>query len=183
MNNNKILNPRSINISEFDKGVLNTLKTKFNNALIYYKPSINGDIPDILILEENKGVILIDISTLKLSEYKIKDQNTFISQKTQEEILSPIKKLSNIKNHLFKSHIDSLLEQKVKSGGKAFSIIKNVVKEDILSYAVEIRGHKIVQALGKDNKPINAEDSKKIDMWFKDVYLNSWIQSSKSIVP
>ena len=127
MNNNKILNPRSINISEFDRGVLNVLQTKFNNALIYYKPSINGDIPDILILEENKGVILIDISTLKLSEYKIKDQNTFISQKTQEEILSPIKKLSNMKNHLFKSHIDGLLEQKVKSGGKAFNIIKNIV--------------------------------------------------------
>ena len=46
---------------------------------------------------------------------------------------------------------------------------------------MEIRDHKIVQALGYDNKAINPEDREEIDIWFKDVYLNSWIRSSENI--
>ncbi len=135
-----VIKDKNIQISEFDSDVLNKLAKRFVNAKIYYKPFINGDIPDILILEENKGVILIDISKIKLSEYTIKDKDTFIFKLTQEEMLSPIKKLTNYKNNMFKSHISGLLEQKVKSKGTAFNIIKNVVifqyetDENIINY-------------------------------------------------
>jgi hypothetical protein len=122
-----IIKEEKIQIPSFDSSVLNVLVQKFSNAKIYYKPFINGDVPDILILEENKGVILIEISTIKLSEYTIKDKNTFVSKSTNDEILSPIKKLTNFKNNLFNSHINGLLEQKVKSKNMAFNIIKNIV--------------------------------------------------------
>ena len=59
-----IIKDKNIQISEFNNNVLNVLSKKFTNSKIYYKPFINGDVPDILILEENKGVILIDISDL-----------------------------------------------------------------------------------------------------------------------
>ena len=135
-----VIKDKNIQISEFDRDVLNILAKIFVNAKIYYKPFINGDTPDILILEENKGVILIDISKIKLSEYTIKDKDTFVSKETNDEILSPIKKLINFKNNMFKSHINGLLEQKVKSKGKAFNIIKNIVifqyetNESIINY-------------------------------------------------
>ena len=122
-----IIKEEKIQIPSFDSNVLNVLVQKFPNAKIYYKPFINGDVPDILILEENKGVILIEISTIKLSEYTIKDKNTLVSKSTNDEILSPIKKLTNFKNNLFNSHINGLLEQKVKSKNMAFNIIKNIV--------------------------------------------------------
>ncbi|WP_294959101.1 hypothetical protein [Sulfurovum sp.] len=114
-----VIKDKNIQISKFDNNVLNKMAKKFINAKIYYKPFINGDTPDILILEENKGVVLIEISKIKLSEYTIKDKNTFVSKETQDEILSPIKKLTNIKSNMFKSHIDGLLEQKVKSKGES----------------------------------------------------------------
>ena len=122
-----IIKDKNIQISEFNNNVLNVLAKKFINSKIYYKPFINGDMPDILILEENRGVILIDISTIKLSEYTIKDKDTFISQKTHDEVLSPIKKLTNFKNNLFSSHINGLLAEKVKSNNKAYSLVKNIV--------------------------------------------------------
>ncbi len=135
-----VIKDKNIQISEFDNNVLSKLAKKFVNAKIYYKPFINGDTPDILILEENKGAVLIEISKIKLSEYTIKDKDTFVSKETNDEILSPVKKLTNIKNNMFKSHIDGLLEQKVKSKGRAFNIIKNVVifqyetDESIINY-------------------------------------------------
>jgi len=62
---------------------------------------------------------------------------------------------------------------------KGNTIVYGVFKEEVLAYAVEIKEHKIVQALGKDNKPIPSEDSKVIGQWFKDIYLHSWLTSLK----
>ena len=66
---NKFFNNQNLDIPKFDKYLLDSLTKLFYNSNIYYKPFINGDMPDILILEENKGVLLIDICTIKLSEY------------------------------------------------------------------------------------------------------------------
>jgi len=57
------------------------------------------------------------------------------------------------------------------------SIIYGVFKDDILNYAIEIQGSKIVQALGKHNSHISVEDRAKIDVWFKEVYIVTWLRS------
>lgn len=57
------------------------------------------------------------------------------------------------------------------------TIIYGVFKENTLTYAIEIRGRKIVQALGKCNKHIEAAERVEIDMWFKDVYIPAWMRS------
>ena len=59
------------------------------------------------------------------------------------------------------------------------SIIYGVFKDDILIYAIEIRGSKIVQALGRYNRRIEAEDRAEIAVWFKEVYVDTWMRSSK----
>ncbi len=153
---NKFLNYQTLDIPTFDKYVLDSLKKIFHNSSIYYKPLISGDMPDILILEENKGVILIEICTIKLSDYTIKDKNTFKSKNTDEIILSPIKKLSNFKNNLFKSHIDGLLAEKVKSHNKAFSLVKNIVvfQNETIQNIIDFFGSDYVnhtRLIGKDN--------------------------------
>jgi len=51
------------------------------------------------------------------------------------------------------------------------SIIYGVFVDHELTYAVEIRGDKIVQASGVRNQTISRDDSKIIDMWFREVYL------------
>lgn len=111
---------------EFDKHVVNAFRKKFINAMVYYKANINGDIVDILIIEKNKGIILIDICSFKLSEYNQNDKNSLICKRTGDIRLSPIKKLYNDKVNLFNSHIDGLLEQKIKNKS-AFSIVKTVI--------------------------------------------------------
>lgn len=124
---NHLYNNTKPDIPQYHNFVLNELDARFSNVSIYYKPFINGDIPDILIIGEGKGVILIDICTIKLSEYKIKDKDTFISINNNDIVLSPVRKLRNYKNNLFKTHIDGLLEQKAKHGNAAYWVIQNVV--------------------------------------------------------
>ena len=57
------------------------------------------------------------------------------------------------------------------------TIIYGVFKDDILSYAIEIQGNKIVQALGRHNRRMEAEARAEIDAWFKEVYIDTWMRS------
>lgn len=50
-----------------------------------------------------------------------------------------------------------------------------------MTYAVEIRGNKIVQALGKYNQRLEEEDKAEIDAWFKKVYVATWMAITKKI--
>jgi len=57
-------------------------------------------------------------------------------------------------------------------------IIFVIFKEKKILYAIEIRGSKIVQALGKYNQDIEEEDRKEIDEWLNKVYIQGWMKLS-----
>lgn len=59
---------------------------------------------------------------------------------------------------------------------KGESLIYGVFREEALQYAVEIRRHRIVQALGRYNARIIEEDRNAIDRWFQKVYMKGWMQ-------
>jgi hypothetical protein len=61
---------------------------------------------------------------------------------------------------------------------KKRSIIYGVFLDGRLTYAIEIRGNKIVQALGARNKRIDTVSMDKIKRWFKETYIVEWIQSA-----
>ncbi len=113
------------------KVIYKEIEKKFKKSNIYFSPNINGDRPNILIIEKNKGVYLIEISSMKLSEYFSEDKVTFINQRNGIAKLSPLKKLKKYKSNLFSSHIEGLLYRTVKDSS-AFGIVKNVV---IFQYA------------------------------------------------
>ena len=56
------------------------------------------------------------------------------------------------------------------------TVIYGVFVQDTLKYAIEIKGDRIVQALGVSNSSIGAEDREVIGRWFRDVYLRGWIE-------
>jgi hypothetical protein len=56
------------------------------------------------------------------------------------------------------------------------SIIYVVFKDDVLMYAIELREKRIVQALGKYNVRIDKDERVKIDEWYKEVYVDSWVR-------
>lgn len=152
---NTVMNGLISITDEFDKLVVNALKKKFINSIVHYKANINGDTPNILIFEKNRGVILIDICSFKLYDYHQNDKNTLISKKTKDIRLSPIRKLYNYKVNLFNLHIDGLLEQKIKNKS-AFSVVKTVVifKYETEQSIINFFGSNIIEytkLLSKDN--------------------------------
>jgi hypothetical protein len=80
-------------------------------------------------------------------------------------------------------HLDNCMSSydRVIHGG--YTIIFGVFEEDVLLYAVEIKKHKIVQALGIDNKSIVTKDRNEIEIeqWFKNMYLLRYKKGEMSL--
>jgi hypothetical protein len=61
--------------------------------------------------------------------------------------------------------------RQIKNG---HSLIYGVFKEDALTYAIELRGTKIIQAHGTFNKRIHDEDMQIIDNWHQESYMKAF---------
>lgn len=46
-----------------------------DNYEVYFQPSINGDNPDIIIMKQSSGVMIIEVKDWQLKHYKIDKNN------------------------------------------------------------------------------------------------------------
>lgn len=88
---------------------------------VYFQPFLNGDNPDIIILRENSGVMIIEVKDWDLNSYQLspnrhwqlKNVNNPIGKK--QIIKSPIQQVFEYKENLYNLHIDTLLEKRIKN--------------------------------------------------------------------
>ena len=54
---------KNVDIKEDVKYILNTLKNKLSDEYyVYYKPFLNGEMPDIVVLKKGGGLYIINLS-------------------------------------------------------------------------------------------------------------------------
>jgi len=95
---------------------------------VYFQPFLNGDSPDIIILRENSGVMIIEVKDWDLGNYELspnrhwqlKNVNNPLGKK--QVIKSPIQQVFEYKENLYNLHIETLLEKRIKNP-KFLSII------------------------------------------------------------
>ena len=92
---------------------------------IFFRPFINGDRPDIVILKKYYGVIIIDIKNLNLNDYYIDNKTNWHLKSDDREVLSPLEQVEEYKEDFFNLHIDSLWACKFKR--KAYKSIINTM--------------------------------------------------------
>lgn len=85
--------------SEGERSILNFLwKTLSSDYEVYYKPFINGNTLDIVIVRRKYGIILIDICDWELNEYAINESGYWEEGNDKKKSyiwLSPFNKLTN----------------------------------------------------------------------------------------
>ena len=82
---------------------------------IYFQPFLNGDRPDIILMQKNVGVTIIEVKDYNLSSYSITEDNKWHLNYDGRTIKSPFQQVYYYKNNLFDLHINGLLEQKLKN--------------------------------------------------------------------
>lgn len=88
---------------------------------VYFQPLLNGDNPDIVILRENSGVMIIEVKDWNLESYQLSPNRHWqlknIDSKfgNNQIIKSPILQVFEYKENLYNLHIETLLEKRIKN--------------------------------------------------------------------
>jgi len=91
------------------------IETMGNDVEIYFQPFLNGDRPDIILINKNYGVIIIEVKDWTFSSYKVDENNKWYVKNISQKIKSPFQQVFSYKNNLFNLHINGLLEKKLKN--------------------------------------------------------------------
>jgi hypothetical protein len=82
---------------------------------VFFQPFFNGERPDIIIIHEWKGVIIIEVKDWELSSYYVDKNNKWHVRCNDSVIRSPFSQVFNYKKNMFDLHINGLLEKSIKN--------------------------------------------------------------------
>lgn len=100
--------------SHFINFLINNLDDSYE---IYFQPFLNGDRPDIILMRENSGVIIIEVKDWHLEHYRLNQKKQWEVTQNREDwhgIKSPIDQVLAYKQNLYDLHIENLLEKNIK---------------------------------------------------------------------
>lgn len=93
--------------------ILNWLYERLDDDIeIYFQPFINGDKPDIVLLQRHAGMTIVEVKDWNLDHYYIDEKKHWVLDKNRSIIKSPISQVESYKDNLFGLHIYGLAEKK-----------------------------------------------------------------------
>ncbi|MBV1950975.1 MAG: NERD domain-containing protein/DEAD/DEAH box helicase, partial [Cycloclasticus sp.] len=96
--------------------LLNELSQNFDAEVeIYFQPFFNGERPDIIIIHQIFGVIIIEVKDWDLSFYNLDENNKWHVNKNGAVIRSPFAQVFGYKKNMFDLHINGLLEKNLNN--------------------------------------------------------------------
>jgi hypothetical protein len=113
--------------SNAEWAVLSFLESNLDQSFeVYFKPLLNGDTPDFIIMKENFGVIILHINEWNLDDYTAVSKKYWKHKSSQVRFLSPFEQAEKYKNELYNLHIGELFEKKL-TNPEYWKIVKCVV--------------------------------------------------------
>lgn len=107
--------------------LLDFLENNLDNSFeVFFNPFLNGDRPDIIVMKENQGVLIIEVKDYSLDSYELDERKNWLVKKINQPIKSPISQVLQYKENLFNLHIENLLAKKI-SNIKNFNIVNCAV--------------------------------------------------------
>ena len=96
--------------------LLEFLESHLNDSYeVYFQPFLNGDNPDIILMRENSGVMIIEVKDWRLDNYYVDDEGNWRLKLNGVVVKSPLAQVDSYKDNLYYLHIDQLLEKKISS--------------------------------------------------------------------
>lgn len=80
---------------------------------VYFNPYLNGDRPDVIIMREGNGVMIIEVKDWNLNNFLLNEKKKWIYKPNNAVVKSPIQQVLKYKQNLFELHIDKLLEKHI----------------------------------------------------------------------
>lgn len=100
--------------TEGERTLLNFLYTLNDSFEVYFNPYLNGDRPDVIIMREGYGVMVIEVKDWNLNNFKLDEKKKWIYSPNNSYVKSPIDQVLKYKNNLYDLHVPELLAMKIK---------------------------------------------------------------------
>lgn len=156
---------KKMKITEGEKVLLEFLNRELNDDYeVYFKPNINGDKPQIVIVREKYGVVILGVKEWELQDYYVDESGNFRKKKDFNVFKSPFKQVKEYKNNLYDLHSESLLKKSVYNPS-IYNLVQCGVyfhKENVDSVKKKLDNkyseHKEIDIIGKNS--LNSESFK-----------------------
>ena len=98
-----------------ERSLLNFLERNLDNSYeVYFNPYLNGDRPDVIIMREGYGVLIIEVKDWNLANYRLNEKKHWVYTPNNSVVKSPIDQVLKYKNNLYDLHIPELLGLKIQ---------------------------------------------------------------------
>lgn len=149
---------KKIKITEGEKILLEFLNRELNDDYeVYFKPNINGDKPQIVIVREKYGIIILGVKDWELQDYYIDESGNFRKKKDFNVFKSPFKQVKEFKNNLYDLHSESLLKKSIYNPS-IYNLVQCSIyfhKENLDSVKKKLDNkcgeHKEIEIIGQDS--------------------------------
>lgn len=106
-----------------EQALLNFLKNALDDSYeVYFNPYLNGDRPDVIIMREGNGVMVIEVKDWNLKNFSIDERKQWVLNQDGSIVKSPIDQVLKYKRNLFDLHVDKLMEMSI-SNIKLFNVV------------------------------------------------------------
>ncbi|HEJ1948277.1 nuclease-related domain-containing DEAD/DEAH box helicase [Pseudomonas aeruginosa] len=103
--------------------MLGVLSEMFDeNTSVFFQPCFNGDRPDVVLLNKDRGVVVVEVKDWDLDNYTISSDNKWSLKSNGHIIKSPFEQVFSYKKNFFDVHVNGLLEKLVRDD-RFFNII------------------------------------------------------------
>ena len=116
---------------------------------VYFNPYLNGDRPDVLIMRQHHGVLVIEVKDWNVDLFEIDDNKRWHYKENGAVVKSPISQVYKYKQNLFDLHVPTLLERSINDI-RMFNIVSCAVYFHCVSQKSLIQ--KLVSPYEKDRK-------------------------------
>ena len=112
----EVIKKRKPEPTDGERKLLSFLMNNLNDEYeIFYQPFLNGDLPDIVLMRKDGGLILFEVKDWNLDNYIISSDGKWVVKSNGAvNRKSPFSQVLKYKENLYNLHVDSLLELKLK---------------------------------------------------------------------
>jgi len=97
-----------------------------NRYEIYFQPYLNGDIPDVVLMRENAGILIFEVKDWNLEHYHINEKGDWILKNNNAKLKSPIEQVNQYRSDMIHLHIEGLL-QKTLTEKNYYAIVNSCI--------------------------------------------------------
>ena len=109
------INKLKVPPTDGERTLLDTLEGILDDSYeVYYNPYLNGDRPDVIIMREGHGVMIIEVKDWNLDNYELDGRKKWHFKGNGAVVKSPIDQVYKYKENLFNLHVPELLEMRIR---------------------------------------------------------------------